>query len=182
MDDVGPHRQPLGTWLAHALTVGAGIGVLFPATLVVTILAIDSSTPPPGEAFVKRQLAAPPTATLVAGLVAVPAAFTTRLAWRWGAVPTMVLGVVLGALGAIGMWIGMELLLEPRRSIELRPIPWVALAGAAGVGPPWLAYVAVLARGRSAWPVALATPIWAMAAVALAIFLLWLRFQLGYDA
>ncbi|MCB9687896.1 MAG: hypothetical protein H6736_22320 [Alphaproteobacteria bacterium] len=178
---MGPHVQPLRTWLAHALTVGAGVGLLFPVTLVVTVMALDPNSQPPKKALLQLQLAAPLTSMVVAGLTAVPAALTTRLSWRFGAGPTMALGVLLGGLGAIGMWVGMELILEPNRGIELRPLPWIALAGAAGVGPPWVAYMAVLARGRGAWPVTLATPIWAMGAVATAIVFLWLRIKFGYD-
>lgn len=181
MEEAGPHRQPLRTWLAHALAVGAGVGLLFPATLVVTVMALDPSSPPPAWAIVKLQLAAPLAAMVVAGLAALPAAVAARVAWPMGRVPAMSLGPVLGALAGVGLWIGIEVLLEPHRALEWRPIPWIALAGAAGVGPPWVAYLAVLARGRGGWSVALATPFWAMMAIASSIFFLWLRFELGYD-
>lgn len=181
MDGQGPRGQPLRTWIVDALLVGVLVGGLLSPTVGGTVSALDPHSSMDLEPMVELELASLVAAPVVCAALAVPAALVTRVAWRVGRPATFLVGPAMGAVAALALFVALQLLMSPYRVVETRAMPWVGLAGAAGVGPPWVAYVAVLARGRSGRGVALATPVWAMGAVALAIFFLWVRWKLGYQ-
>jgi hypothetical protein len=154
-----PFLPSLRSWLSDALIVVLASATGIVAALVMFQALTMNMFQPDQALWIWALLSALGTPLgLVGGSFAYMAWSASPSAARWAG-PGV--GAALGCvLYALVTWAD-----DPSRGLDDEPWLWVALAGAAAVGPPWLAYCAVLARGRSPRWVALASGPWTTTAL-----------------
>lgn len=158
--------EPLGTlrsWWLHAIVAGT---LSAPCTLlgIVPVRHVLEGQLPdqrqlPAELLLLAMIGA------VLGLLLGPVAYRLALwGWRHSVLLSLCIGPALGALSALCA-LNAAAMVSDGHWLWLRWYDWLAFAsfGATVLGPPWVGYLVVRARGRYGHGVVAAIPVWALA-------------------
>lgn len=164
----------LGSWLRDALLCGALMA--FGAILPVYVTKVHDVGPARSDLFVIVGVTLAGAA--VGAFSAAPLWAASRLCWRLSPLLSMALGPCAGALSALLMFY-MFGFIESGRLVDASSTEKGLLLGfgAFALAPPWVGYLAVRAKERSAIGIVLLSGVWAMAP---SVLLLMLISFLGY--